>query len=303
MINLGGMMKHISVIGSCNMDLVVEVDRRPMPGETVLGNKMVLSPGGKGANQAIAAARLGAKVYMVGCVGNDAYGQMLKKAMEDSNVNTDYVYVLDNVHTGTAHITVSNGENTIIVIKGANSEVSQKHIEEAWKTISASDIVLLQHEISKETIDYVIKRCYEENIPVLLNPAPYMDVPEEWIKKVKYITPNEHEAALMFKGYTRNEILTSNNGKVIMTAGKEGVFYGENNSIINISGFDVKAVDTTGAGDTFNGAFAVARSEGKNMKESIRFANAAAALSVTKFGAQSGMPYRKDVEELLKCKK
>lgn len=162
---------------------------------------------------------------------------------------------------------------------------------------------MLQHEISKETIDYVIKRCYEENIPVLLNPAPYMDVPEEWIKKVKYITPNEHEAALMFKGYTRNEILTSNNGKVIMTAGKEGVFYGENNSIINISGFDVKAVDTTGAGDTFNGAFAVARSEGKNMKESIRFANAAAALSVTKFGAQSGMPYRKDVEELLKCKK
>lgn len=296
-------MKHISVIGSCNMDLVVEVERRPIPGETVMGKRMVLSPGGKGANQAVAAARLGAKVYMIGCVGNDAYGTMLKEAMEKSNVCTDYVSVLKNVSTGTAHITVANGENTIIVIKGANEKVSEKHIDDAWDIISSSDIVLLQHEISMETIGYVIKRCYEENIPVMLNPAPYMDIPEEWIQKVSYITPNEHEAALMFKGCTRNEILASNNGKVIMTSGKEGVFYGENNSIVKVAGFDVEVVDTTGAGDTFNGAFAVARSENKNMRDSVKFANAAAALSITKFGAQSGMPYRKEVEELLSCKK
>lgn len=296
-------MKHISVVGSCNMDLVVEVDRRPIPGETVMGKRMVLSPGGKGANQAVAAARLGAKVYMVGCIGNDAYGSMLKDAMEKSNVCTDYLYVLENINTGTAHITVSNGENTIIVIKGANEKVSKKHIDEAWNIISSSEIVLLQHEISMETIGYVIERCYEENIPVMLNPAPYMDVPKEWIEKVSYITPNEHEAALMFKGYTRNEILSSNNGKVIMTSGKEGVFYGENNEIIKVPGFKVDVVDTTGAGDTFNGAFAVARSEGKTMKESVRFANASAAISITKFGAQSGMPYREEVEELLKCKK
>ena len=145
----------------------------------------------------------------------------------------------------------------------------------------------------------IVRICYEEGIPVMLNPAPYMDIPEEWIEKVTYLTPNEHEAALMFEGMDRDEILKAHAGKVIMTVGKEGVVYGDGDDVVHASGFTVSAVDTTGAGDTFNGAFAAARCDGLPLKEAVRFANAAAALSVQKIGAQGGMPWRSEVEEML----
>ncbi|WP_297015713.1 ribokinase [uncultured Dialister sp.] len=296
-------MGHISVIGSCNMDLTVEADRRPQAGETVMGKRLVVSPGGKGANQAVAAARLGEEVYMIGCVGDDPYGSFMLKALKDSHVKTDYVSVLEGVNTGTAHIILAEGDNSIIVIKGANEKVTRDVVDKAFDVIRTSDLVMLQHEIPMDTIGYIIDRCYEEKVPVMLNPAPYMDIPEDWIEKVTYITPNEHEAALMFKGMDRDEILKSHAGKVIMTVGKDGVLYGEKEEVVHVPGFSVSVVDTTGAGDTFNGAFAAGRCEGLSVKEAIRFANAAAALSVGKLGAQGGMPWRKDVEDMLSCKK
>lgn len=296
-------MGHISVIGSCNMDITVEADRRPGAGETVMGNRLIVSPGGKGANQAVAAARLGYEVYMVGCVGDDAYGKMMLDALAKSGVKTGYVETLENVTTGTAHITLAEGDNSIIVIKGANDLVSREIIDKDWDVISKSSLVMLQHEIPMDTIGYIIDRCYEAGVPVMLNPAPYMDIPQEWIDKVTYLTPNEHEAALMFDGMDRDEILKSQAGKVIMTAGGDGVLYGENDEVVHVEGFTVPVVDTTGAGDTFNGAFAVGRCEGMGVKEAIRFANAAAALSIGKIGAQGGMPWRDEVEDMLTCKK
>ncbi len=296
-------MGHISVIGSCNMDITVEADRRPLAGETVMGNRLIVSPGGKGANQAVAAARLGHEVYMIGCVGDDAYGGLMKEALEKSHVKTDYVEILEGVTTGTAHITLAEGDNSIIVIKGANDKVSREIIDKDWDVISSSELVMLQHEIPLDTIGYIIDRCYEAGVPVMLNPAPYMDIPKDWIEKVTYLTPNEHEAALMFDGMDRDAILTSQAGKVIMTVGSEGVVYGEEAEVIRVEGFRVPVVDTTGAGDTFNGAFAVGRCEGLSVKEAIRFANAAAAISVGKIGAQGGMPWREEVEEMLTCKK
>lgn len=292
-------MGHISVIGSCNMDLMIEADRRPQAGETVMGKRLIVSPGGKGANQAVAAARLGEKVYMIGCVGNDAYGSMMLDTLKENGVNTDYVSVLDNEATGTAHIILAEGDNSIIVLKGANDKVDKNVVDSAFDIIKTSSLVMLQHEIPMATIGYIIDRCYEEGIPVMLNPAPYMDIPEEWIEKVTYLTPNEHEAALMFEGMDRDEILKAHAGKVIMTVGKEGVVYGDGDDVVHVSGFTVSAVDTTGAGDTFNGAFAAARCDGLPLKEAVRFANAAAALSVQKIGAQGGMPWRSEVEEML----
>ena len=281
----------------------MEADRRPLAGETVMGKRLIVSPGGKGANQAVAAARLGEEVYMVGCVGRDAYGSLMLDALKKSGVKTDYVSVLDGVDTGTAHIILAEGDNSIIVLKGANDRVSPKVVDEAFDIIATSDLVMLQHEIPMDTIGYIIDRCYEKKVPVMLNPAPYMDIPKEWIDKVTYITPNEHEAALMFQGMDRDEILKSHAGKVIMTVGSEGVLYGEGNEVVHVPGFHVPVVDTTGAGDTFNGAFAAGRAEGLSIREAIRFANAAAALSVGKIGAQGGMPWRNEVEEMLSCKK
>ena len=144
-------MGHISVIGSCNMDLMIEADRRPQAGETVMGKRLIVSPGGKGANQAVAAARLGEKVYMIGCVGNDAYGSMMLDTLKENGVNTDYVSVLDNEATGTAHIILAEGDNSIIVLKGANDKVDKNVVDSAFDIIKTSSLVMLQHEIPMDT--------------------------------------------------------------------------------------------------------------------------------------------------------
>ena len=293
-------MAKIVVIGSCNIDITVECDRWAPPGETIFGNRLTVSPGGKGANQAVAAARLGADVMMVGCIGDDVYGQLMQKALKENNVDATYVKVLPGQNSGTAHITVAEDDNTIIVIKAANDLVAPELIDEAWEAISKADMVLLQHEIPAATNAYVIEKCAAAGVPVLLNPAPVAPVPAELLEKVAYMTPNEHEAELLFPGMGKADILDANQGKVIMTLGSKGVAYAEKGQVITVPGFKVKPVDTTGAGDTFNGAFSVARANGKSMTEAITFANAAAALSVQKLGAQGGMPYLEEVEEMLK---
>ena len=258
-------MAKIVVIGSCNIDITVECDRWAKPGETIFGNRLTVNPGGKGANQAVAAARLGAEVIMVGCIGDDVYGQLVQKALKENNVDATYVKVLPGENSGTAHITVAENDNSIIVIKAANDLVSPALIDEAWDAIKQADMVLLQHEIPAATNAYVIEKCYETGVPVLLNPAPVAPVPPELLEKVTYLTPNEHEAAILFAGEGKADILGRNQGKVIMTLGSKGVAYAEKGQVYNVLGFKVKPVDTTGAGDTFNGAFAVARANGKNM--------------------------------------
>ena len=296
-------MSRIAVIGSCNVDLTVEADRRPGAGETVMGRRLVISPGGKGANQAVAAARLGAEVWMVGCVGDDANGRMMLDTLAREGVHTDYVKVLSGVTTGTAHITLAEGDNSIIVVKGANDFVDEACVDEAWETIRSCDMILLQHEIPLETNGYIVRRAAAEGLKVLLNPAPFETVPDDVLEKLAYVTPNEHEAALMFPGLSREEILSRPACTVLMTVGKEGVLFGGEEGPETVPGFTVPVVDTTGAGDTFNGAFARAAADGLPLREAVRFANAAAALSIGKIGAQGGMPRREEVEELLKCRK
>lgn len=294
----------IAVIGSCNIDVVVEAPKRPLAGETILGSRLLIAQGGKGANQAVAAARLGAKVYMVGCVGDDDYGRSVLKNFEANGVNTAYVKTISGVTTGTAHITLAEGDNSIIVIKGANDLVTPALIDEAWEQIKNCDMVMLQHEIPAKTIAYALKKCAQAGVKALLNPAPVLDGAQSWGKDAAFITPNEHEAKALFPGKSTEEILLENEGRLLMTLGSKGVAYAENGAIKTVPAFKVQAADTTGAGDTFNSAFAVAYASGKPMAESIAFANAAAALSVQKIGAQGGMPYLDEVEGMLsECRK
>lgn len=294
----------IAVIGSCNIDVVVEAPKRPLAGETILGSRLIIVQGGKGANQAVAAARLGSKVYMVGCVGDDDYGRSVIKNFEANGVDTGNVKVLPGVTTGTAHITLAEGDNSIIVIKGANDLVTPELIDEAWPQIAGCDMVMLQHEIPAAAIAHTLKKCAEAGVKALLNPAPVLEGAQDWAKDAAFITPNEHEAQALFPGKSTEEILLENEGRLLMTLGSKGVAYAENGVINTVPAFKVQAVDTTGAGDTFNSAFSVARACGKTMSESITFANAAAALSVQKIGAQGGMPYLDEVEGMLsECRK
>ncbi len=295
---------NIAVIGSCNIDVVVEASKRPLAGETILGSRLIIAQGGKGANQAVAAARLGAKVYMVGCVGDDDYGRSVINNFKDNGVDTKYVKSISGVTTGTAHITLAEGDNSIIVIKGANDMVTPELIDEAWEQISRCDMVMLQHEIPAAAIAYTLKKCAEAGVKALLNPAPVLEGAQEWAMDAAFVTPNEHEAQALFPGKSTEQILLENEGRMLLTLGSKGVAFAENGAIKTVPAFKVEAVDTTGAGDTFNSAFAVARAAGRDMAASIEFANAAAALSVQKIGAQGGMPYLDEVERMLsECRK
>ncbi|WP_042349217.1 ribokinase [Bacillus massiliigorillae] len=292
-------MVKVVVIGSSSMDLVVTSSVRPGAGETVLGESFKTVPGGKGANQAVAAARLGAEVYMIGCVGDDHYGKAILHNFKENGVNIDYVKPVTDKATGTAHIILAEGDNSIIVVKGANDHVTPEYVNNALEIIKQADIVMIQQEIPLETVAYVSVVCEQYNVPLLLNPAPAREIEEEIIERASYITPNEHEASLLFKGLHVSEALRLHPKKVFITEGKNGVRYFNGSEEVVVPTYVVEAVDTTGAGDTFNAAFAVAIAEGKSYDDSLRFANRAASLSVTKFGAQGGMPYRKEVEEQL----
>ncbi|MGN1400262.1 MAG: ribokinase [Bacillus sp. (in: firmicutes)] len=288
-------MSKIVVVGSISMDLVVTSSVRPEPGETVLGKSFQLVPGGKGANQAVAAARLGAEVSLIGCVGDDMYGPQLIKNLKENGVDTDFVKPVTG-SSGTAHIMLVNGENSIVVVKAANDFVTPAFVGKAIEELKNADIVLIQQEIPAETVEYVCQVCGEFNIPLVLNPAPARHISRQAITQATYITPNEHEASKLFMGVKPGEAMATYPDKLIITEGSKGVRFHNGREEQLIPAFTVKAVDTTGAGDTFNAAFAVARAEGKTMEESLIFANQAAAFSVTKFGAQGGMPFRREME-------
>lgn len=289
-------MAKITVVGSSSMDLVVTSSKRPGAGETVLGEAFNTVPGGKGANQAVAASRLGAEVTMIGCVGDDHFGQIILKNLAANGVLIDHVEPVTGMESGTAHIVLAEGDNSIVVVKAANDCVTPDYIERKTEVIRQSDIVIIQQEIPEETVAYVSRLCAEFQIPLILNPAPVRPVPEEVVEQTAYITPNEHEAAALFGDEPLEEVLRRYPNKLIVTEGKRGVRYYDGTQEVRVPGYQVNAVDTTGAGDTFNGALAVALAEGRSLRESLDFANRAAALSVTKFGAQGGMPTRSEVE-------
>lgn len=283
----------ITIIGSINMDIAIQTDIFPKQGETVLGNLFTTIPGGKGANQAVAAARLGSKVQMIGAVGQDAFGTELYMNLKNENVHVGGIQKTNN-STGIANILLHNNDNRIIVVPGANFDVDQKMIDANIDLIKQSSLVMLQLEIPVKTIEYVLEVCEDLAIPVLLNPAPAANFKKEWIDKVSYLTPNETECEVMF-GEDYETVLKQYPNKIIVTLGGEGAAYFDGNQIMKVTGYKTTAVDTTGAGDTFNGAFAHAIIEGKSMEEAVQFANVTASLSVEKFGAQGGMPRIEDV--------
>lgn len=268
-------------------------------GETVLGDSFKTVPGGKGANQAVAGARLGAEVAMIGRVGDDAFGKDIVENFRANAVNTQNVKPVTHLESGTAHIILAEGDNSIVVVEAANREVTPAYVDEAAEVIRDADIVLIQQEIPEETVVHVSALCAEFGTPPPLNPAPARTLPQEVIDNAAYITPNEHEAEILFQGMSPAQALRQYPNKLFITEGSKGVRYFDGTDEILVPTYKVEAVDTTGAGDTFNAAFAVALAEGKALQESIRFANRVASLSVTKFGAQGGMPMRDEVEESL----
>ena len=279
------------------MDLVVTSDKRPNAGETVLGESFKTVPGGKGANQAVASAKLGADVYMVGRVGDDAYGQDIVSNLQEQGVRTSYMKPVTEMESGTAHIILAEGDNSIVVVKGANNEVTPDYVKDALSTIEDIGMVLIQQEIPEETVEAVCALCSEKEIPLILNPAPARKVSQQVLEQAAYITPNEHEAVLMFDGHPIEDALRQYPNKLLITEGKSGVRFFDGLKEVLVPGFPVEAVDTTGAGDTFNGALAVALTEGKSLYEALTFANLAASMSVTKFGAQGGMPTKEELEK------
>ncbi|WP_285824707.1 ribokinase [Schaedlerella arabinosiphila] len=290
-------MGKIGVVGSINMDMTVKAERIPLKGETLKGWDLKYIPGGKGANQAVAMAKLGAEVEMFGCVGDDAAGASLLKNLQDTGVETKCIKTVTGVPTGLAMITVGDNDNTIIVVAGTNDHVNIDYVNEVKDSLLECEIVLLQHEIPQETVEYVIALCAENGVKVVLNPGPARPVKQEILEKVTYLTPNEHEAVILFgRDISFEEMMKRYPEKLVITQGSRGVStFLKNGQVILVPARKANVVDTTGAGDTLNGAFTVAVTEGKEIPEALAFANTAAGLSTEKFGAQGGMPTREEV--------
>lgn len=287
------------------MDLVTETPRVPAIGETVLGTGFSTLPGGKGANQAVACARLGAQVTMVGCVGDDGFGAELVQRLQEENVNVDYVEPITHASTGIASIVVENGDNSIIVVPGANHAVTPEKVQQAEEAIKQADVVLLQLEIPLPAVAEAVRIAGKYDVPVVLNPAPALALPAELLAGVAVITPNEYELAIMLNRNPEQTedfhgLLQMYSGVIMMTKGGDGAYYKQQDgSVVHQPGFQVNVVDTTGAGDTCNAALAVMIGRGADMAAAVRYAVAASALSVTKFGAQGGMPTEQEVEQFL----
>lgn len=291
-------MKKIAVVGSLSMDFVVETDEKPGKGETVFGKNFQTSFGGKGANQAVAAQRLGCEVKMFGCVGADSFGNEIISNLKKQNVNVDYVERVTHEASGSAHITLFQGDNSIIVVPSANNQMTPEKINAKMKNaLLGSDIVMLQQEIPQDTIEAIIDFCFENKIMTILNPAPARLLSQAVIEKVTYLTPNEHECQLIFSDKKVSEVIEAYPNKLIVTLGSKGALFHDGKQEIMVKSFKVKPTDTTGAGDTFNGALAVGILKGFDLASSIRFANLAASLSVQKFGAQGGMPTVAEMKE------
>ena len=299
-------MNHASivVVGSSNTDMVAITDHLPGAGETILGGKFFMNPGGKGANQAVAAVRLGGTVTFIAKLGDDIFGEQSLQLFNAEGINTSHI-VIDPVNpSGVALITVDkHGENCIVVASGSNASLAPADIDNAKKIIQKANIVLLQLEIPIETVQHVVNIAADANTKIILNPAPACALPDEILSRVNIITPNETEAAIL----TGIEITNMANAEqaarklkekgvdtVIITLGSQGALLLHDECMV-IPTPVVKPVDTTAAGDVFNGALAVALSENKSMAEAVHFACKAASISVTRLGAQASAPYKKEL--------
>jgi ribokinase len=301
---------RIVVIGSANMDMVVQTEHIPIPGETVMGGEFVTVPGGKGANQAVAAARLGAQVHFIGRVGSDAFGEALTLALETAGVDTSLLVRDPDRPTGVALIGVAaDGQNAIMVAPGANSRIGRDDVERARDVIANADILVAQLEIPMDTVVYAVETARSFKTRVLLNPAPIRhtdSLPDSLLRQVDALTPNEHEAVHLLgrasaEGTdfvrTARDLRRRGPDVVIVTLGADGCIVASSAGALRIEAPTVAAVDSTAAGDCFSGALAVALAEGRDIEAAARFATEAAALSVTRRGAQPSMPGRAEVDE------
>lgn len=288
-----------------NMDMVVKTSHIPQPGETVLGGTFFMNPGGKGANQAIAVARLGGEGAFIGKIGNDVFGKRSSQLFDEEGVDTKGMLLDQDTPSGIALITVDNeGENSIVVAPGANALLSPKDVEMAFSEYSDCKIILVQLEIPMETVEFTVRYAQKKKIEVVLNPAPANEDIKRFFHLIDIITPNINEAE-MLSGIKIDNMATAKRAaeiiheqgvkNVIITLGKKGAVLLENGLFHHIPAPDVETVDSTAAGDVFNGALTVALSEGKTLTDAISFACDAAAIAVTRLGAQSSIPYRNEV--------
>ncbi len=297
-------MKKIIVVGSANTDMVVKAVKLPLPGETLLGGTFFMNAGGKGANQAVAAARMGGNITLVVKVGNDIFGKQTIDGLKKENIITDYVFVDEEAPSGTALIMVNDeGENCIVVAPGANANLLPSDIEKV-KNFSEAEIILMQLEIPIETITAVVKKAKTNDQKVIINPAPAQQLDDTLLNGLFLITPNETEASLLTGIKVEDETTASQAAdvflskgvkNVIITLGRQGAYFQNDILKLNINAPIVHVLDTTAAGDTFNGALSVAISEKMNWEKAIKFAVKAASISVTRLGAQSSVPYRNEI--------
>ena len=300
-------MNKITVIGSCNTDLVVRCDHIPRPGETILGTDFITNQGGKGANQAVAVARLGGDASFIARVGDDNFGHESLQLLRQEGINTDHVSLTAGAPTGIAMISVDdNGENSIIVAGGANAMLNEADVDAAAEVIRTASILLMQLETPIPTLTRAAQIAHDSGVKVVLNPAPFPKehLPEQLLKNVDIITPNETESSMManiavtdeasvLKAIERIRLMGVSN--VIITAGGAGAYTVVNDKLLNVPAFKTDVIDTTAAGDTFCGALCVALSEGKPIADAIRFANKAASISVTRMGAWRSIPRREEI--------
>jgi ribokinase len=301
---------RITVIGSSNTDMVIQLDRIPRPGETILGGRFVSAPGGKGANQAVAAARAGGEVSFVACLGSDMLGDKTISNLKQDRIDVRNVTRDPVAPSGVALIFVAkNGENSIAVASGANAKLTPRDVLCAEDVIRRSSLVLMQLETPLKTVEAAARLAAQHGIRIILNPAPAAPLSPSLLKRVSLITPNETEAQLLTGIRINNETTASKAAArlhaqgvetVVITLGAKGAFVSSAGSCSMVPGFMVKAVDTTAAGDIFNGALAVALSEHKPLLAAVRFACAAAAISVTRLGAQPSVPRRGEIDRFLR---
>lgn len=295
----------ILVVGSSNADVFCRVDRLPEKGETIFGNEIEFKSGGKGANQATAVSKMGSATIFLTCLGNDEKGINLLEGYKTLGINTDYIRLVDNVKTGTAFINVDkNGSNTIVVVKGANDYCDEDFVLKHEELFRKVDYVLLQLEIPIEAVKKSIEIAKKYNKTVILNPAPAHYLEDDILKNVDFLTPNETELELLAFGklngrsLEESAVVILNKGvkNLLVTVGDLGAIYFSKDNIIRVEGLKVNAIDTVAAGDCFNGAFVSALDKGESIIDAIKFANKAAAISVTRKGAQESIP---NLEEVL----
>jgi ribokinase len=294
-------MKPIVVVGSINMDLVSRTPWIPTPGQTVIGSDFQMHSGGKGANQAVAAARLGYPCILLGKVGTDVFGDTLLQGLRNNGVETEHIEKAEGP-SGTASICVEDsGENCIVVIPGANSRVNVEYLERKLDVLQNAGIVLAQLEIPLEVVERLAEICNDIGIPFMLDPAPASELSPALLQNVDWFTPNETEASFYSRGEKRDEVMFAALLKygmrgVILKRGSRGSLLGQRGALHRVPAFEVQVRDTTAAGDAFNGAFAVGLMRGLSPQDSARMASAAAALSVTRPGAQPSMANQQELD-------